>query len=160
MLWSYSAEGLGMVWNSDHEDQKYLKDFYVPCLSLSGSAGDVLEDNPVGRLKVFMYDIPRSVYLAGWCIYVRPSVSDYDDSFSVETLYWLKIWDWLFQQIQQKMDREGSPLPHAYVCCRGADSIFFTWKCCSHLEPWGGGLVLHSSVHNMWSHVEWTSFTF
>jgi hypothetical protein len=26
---------------------------------LSGSAGDVLEDNPVGRLKVFIYDLPR-----------------------------------------------------------------------------------------------------
>lgn len=47
----------------------------------------MLEDNPVGRLKVFMYDIPRSVYLAGWCIYVPPSLSDYGDSFSVETLF-------------------------------------------------------------------------
>ncbi|KAK3144891.1 hypothetical protein QOZ80_4AG0319300 [Eleusine coracana subsp. coracana] len=26
---------------------------------ISGSAGDVLEDNPVGRLKVFIYDLPR-----------------------------------------------------------------------------------------------------
>jgi len=25
----------------------------------AGSAGDVLEDNPVGRLKVFIYDLPR-----------------------------------------------------------------------------------------------------
>jgi hypothetical protein len=25
----------------------------------AGSAGDVLEDNPVGRLKVFVYELPR-----------------------------------------------------------------------------------------------------
>ncbi|KAF3612497.1 hypothetical protein FXO38_36810, partial [Capsicum annuum] len=25
---------------------------------ISGSAGDVLEDNPVGRLKVFVYELP------------------------------------------------------------------------------------------------------
>lgn len=25
---------------------------------ISGSAGDVLEDNPVGKLKVFIYDLP------------------------------------------------------------------------------------------------------
>lgn len=30
--------------------------------SYAGSAGDVLEDDPVGRLKVFVYDIPRSVH--------------------------------------------------------------------------------------------------
>ncbi len=27
--------------------------------SCAGSAGDVLEDNPVGRLKVFVYELPR-----------------------------------------------------------------------------------------------------
>lgn len=29
------------------------------CKNISGSAGDVLEDNPVGRLKVFVYNLPR-----------------------------------------------------------------------------------------------------
>ena len=43
----------------------YMLCEFLACLYLHdnngtvGSAGDVLEDNPVGRLKVFIYDLPR-----------------------------------------------------------------------------------------------------
>lgn len=30
----------------------------VPFFKIAGSAGDVLEDDPVGRLKVFVYELP------------------------------------------------------------------------------------------------------
>jgi len=46
-------------------EKKKTKKTLIPIMPASakplcaGSAGDVLEDNPVGRLKVFVYELPR-----------------------------------------------------------------------------------------------------
>lgn len=56
-------------WNFNGRRPKLTEEMLESCILewctksmvilFAGSAGDVLEDNPVGRLKVFIYDIPR-----------------------------------------------------------------------------------------------------
>lgn len=88
---------------------------------ISGSAGDVLEDNPVGRLKVFIYDIP-SKYNTDWlkkdprCLTHMFAVEEYLHDFLTEspvrTLNPEEA-DWFYTPVYTTCDLtpNGLPLP-------------------------------------------------
>lgn len=86
-----------------------------------GSAGDVLEDNPVGKLKVFVYELPskyneKLVKKFPWCLVHMFAVEVYMHRFllssHVRTLNPEEA-DWCYTPVYPTCDlcSDGLPLP-------------------------------------------------